>query len=130
MIEKRRSKIQGWGVFATGTIPKNKRIVHYAGEKITSRESLAREKRYLKRGHIWCFKLNRLYVRDAAVGGNIARYVNHSCTPNCYTRIIGDTIWIIASRTIRKGEELTYDYSTEGAGAIQCVCRPGCTTRL
>ena len=130
MIEKRRSKIQGWGVFATRPISKNTRIVTYAGEKITNRDSLRREDRYLRRGHIWCFKLNRLYVRDAAVGGNIARYINHSCTPNCYTRIIGDTIWIIAARNIRKGEELTYDYLTDGVGAIRCRCRPGCKVKL
>jgi uncharacterized protein len=130
MIEKRRSPIQGWGVFATQPINKNKRIVHYAGEKITNRESLKREPRYLRRGHIWCFKLNRLYVRDAAVGGNVARYVNHSCTPNCYTKVVGDIIWIIAARNIRKGEELTYDYSTDGVGTIRCRCSPGCTVML
>jgi len=115
-------------VFATHPITKNTRIIDYAGEKITSRESLRREKRYLKRGRIWCFKLNHLYVRDAAVGGNIARYINHACKPNCYTQIVGDTIWIRAARNIRKGEELTYDYSTDGDGSIQCQCRPGCTT--
>ena len=130
MIEKRRSKIQGWGVFATEPIFKNKRIIDYAGEKIPNRESLTRERRYLKKGHIWCFKLNRLYVRDAAVGGNTARFINHSCTPNCYTRIIGDTIWIIAARNIRKGEELTYDYSTDGVGSIRCRCTPGCKVML
>jgi SET domain-containing protein len=130
LIEKRKSSIQGWGVFATQAIPKNKRIIHYAGEKITNRESLKREARYLKKGHIWCFKLNRLYVRDAAVGGNIARYINHSCTPNCYTRVMGDTIWIIAARNIRTGEELTYDYSTDGVGSVRCRCQPGCETML
>jgi SET domain-containing protein len=130
MIEKRRSKIQGWGVFATRRITKNTRIVHYAGEKITNKESLRREARYLKNGRIWCFKLNRLYVRDAAVGGNIARYINHSCSPNCYTEVIGDTIWIRAARNIRSGEELTYDYATDGVGSLTCKCAPGCTTRL
>ena len=130
MIQKRRSKIQGWGVFATQPIPKNKRIVTYDGEKIPNKESLKREHRYLKKGHIWCFKLNRLYVRDAAVGGNIARFINHHCEPNCYTQVIGDTIWIIAARNIRKGEELTYDYSTEGPGHIRCKCTPGCTVML
>lgn len=130
MIEKRRSAIQGWGVFATEPISKNKRIIHYAGEKISNRESLKREIRYLKKGHIWCFKLNRLYVRDAAVGGNVARYINHSCTPNCYTRVIGETIWIIAAKNIRKGEELTYNYETDGAQSIVCRCRPGCETRI
>ena len=130
MIERRKSRIEGWGVFATEPIPKNTRVIHYAGEKIRNRESLERETRYLKKGHIWCFKLNRLYVRDAAVGGNIARYINHSCSPNCYTRIIGDTIWIIAAKNIPPGVELTYDYSTDGDGTIQCRCRPGCTTKF
>jgi uncharacterized protein len=130
MIERRKSRIEGWGVFATEPIPKNKRVIHYAGEKIRNKESLERETRYLKKGHIWCFKLNRLYVRDAAVGGNIARYINHSCSPNCYTRIIGDTIWIIAAKNIPAGVELTYDYSTDGVGSIPCLCRPGCQTKL
>ena len=62
------------------------------------------------------------------VGGNIARYINHKCEPNCYTQVIGDTIWIRAAKNIRKGEELIYDYSTDGEGSIQCRCRPGCKT--
>ncbi len=128
MIEKRRSGIAGWGVFATRKIPKNTRVIHYAGEKITNRESLRREARYLKRGRVWCFKVNQRYVRDAAVGGNLARYINHSCRPNCYVQIVGDTIWIRAARNIRAGEELTYDYSTDGEASIQCRCRPGCPT--
>ena len=88
MIEKRRSKIQGWGVYATQTIPKNTRIIHYAGEKISNQESLKRERRYIKTGHIWCFKLTNRTVIDAGVGGNIARFINHSCRPNCYIHIV------------------------------------------
>jgi hypothetical protein len=130
MIQKRRSKIQGWGVFATRPITKNTRIIDYAGEKIPNRESLRREIRYLKNGHIWCFKLNRLYARDAAVNGNVARFINHSCRPNCYTEVVGDTIWIRAARNIKKGEELTYDYCTDGVGSIPCRCRPGCKVML
>jgi SET domain-containing protein len=130
MIEKRRSGIHGWGVFAIESIPKNKRIIEYAGEKISARESARREARYLKRGHIWCFKLNSRWVRDAAVGGNVARYINHSCRPNCYVHIVGDVIWIRAARTIRKGEEITYDYATDGAKIIPCRCSPGCPTKL
>ena len=130
MIQRRRSGIAGWGVYATQDIPKNKRIVDYAGEKITHKESSAREGRYLKRGQIWCFTLNNRWVIDAGVGGNIARYINHACRPNCYTQIVGETIWIIAARNIKKGEELTYDYSTDGEASIQCRCRPGCTTKL
>ena len=61
---------------------------------------------------------------------NIARYVNHACRPNCYTDIDGRTIWILAARRIRKGEELTYDYNTDGDGLIECQCRPGCQRLL
>jgi SET domain-containing protein len=130
MIVRRRSKIQGLGVFTTRPIPKNKRIIDYAGEKISSRESKRRERRYQKQGYIWCFKLNGRFVRDAAVGGNIARYINHSCAPNCYTQVVGDTIWIRASRNLRRGEELTYDYLTNGESRIPCRCRPGCRKLL
>src|ERR1700720_152312 len=106
MIEKRRSRIHGSGVYALRTISKNTRIINYAGEKISNRESLKRELRYIKLGHIWCFKLTNRTVIDAGVGGNIARFINHSCRPNCYVHIEKGTIWIRAARTIRKGEEL------------------------
>jgi SET domain-containing protein len=130
MIEKRRSRIQGYGVYATQTIPKNKRIIYYAGEKISNQESLKRERRYIRQGHIWCFKLTNRSVIDAGVGGNIARYINHSCRPNCYIHIVDGTIWIRAARKIRRGEELTYHYNTDGDGLIKCRCRSGCQTLL
>jgi SET domain-containing protein len=130
MIARRRSKLHGWGVFATTPITKNTRIIDYAGEKISNRESLERERRYQKRGCIWCFQLNGPSVRDAAVGGNLARFINHSCTPNCYIQIIGDTIWVRAARNIRRGEELAYHYHTEGEAHIRCRCKPDCTTLL
>jgi uncharacterized protein len=130
MITRRRSKLHGWGVFADRRITKNTRIIDYAGEKISNKESLKREIRYMARGLIWCFQINRRWVRDAAVGGNIARFINHSCKGNCYVQILGDTIWIRAARNIRKGEELTYDYMTDGEGKIKCRCRPGCQRLL
>jgi uncharacterized protein len=130
MIERRKSKIQGWGVFATETIPKNKRIVSYTGEKISNRESLKREAKYLEKGHIWCFKLTSRTVIDAGVGGNIARFINHSCTPNCYIQIIDGVIWVRAAKTIRKGTELNYNYNTDGEATIPCRCRPGCKNLL
>jgi len=126
VIEKRRSKIQGWGVYATQTISKNTRIIDYSGEKISNQVSLKREARYIKQGHIWCFKLTNRTVIDAGVGGNDARFINHSCRPNCYVHIVDGTIWIRAARKIRRGEELTYHYNTDGQGLISCRCRPGC----
>jgi SET domain-containing protein len=117
-------------VFATERIPKNKRIIHYGGEKITHKESREREDRYMDRGKIWCFRLNSRWVIDGAVDGNLARYINHSCAPNCYAQIADGVIWIRAAKTIEAGEELTYHYHTDGAHRIPCRCRPGCTTRL
>ena len=130
MIEKRRSRIHGSGVYAIASIPKNTRIIHYAGERISNQESLKRERRYIKRRHIWCFKLTNRTVIDAGVGGNLARFVNHSCRPNCYIDIKAGVIWIRATRTIRKGEELTYDYNTDGDGLIKCRCRLDCQRLL
>jgi SET domain-containing protein len=129
-IARRRSKLHGWGVFALEPIHKNKRIVKYEGELIDHQESLKRETRYLERGEIWCFTVNRRWVRDANVGGNIARFINHSCRPNCYAQVVGLDIWIRAARNIKAGEELTYDYNTDGDKIIPCRCRPGCTRKL
>jgi len=129
-IIRKRSRVHGYGVFAGERISKNTRIIDYAGELILNSRSTAREARYLKQGRIWVFRVNRRWSRDAAVGGNIARLINHSSRPNCWWEVVGTTIWIRASRTIEPGEELTYDYATVGDKTIQCRCRPGCRTKL
>ena len=117
-------------MFAAEPINKNTRIIDYAGELIRNKDSAAREVKYLKQRCIWVYRVNRVWSRDAAVGGNIARFINHSCTPNCWTEIADKTIWIRASRLILPGEELTYDYCTVGDHTIPCRCRPGCRTML
>lgn len=129
-IARRRSKLHGWGVFTKDAITKNTRIVTYDGELINHKESFKRESRYLKRGEIWCFTLNRRWVRDGNVDGSVARFINHACKPNCYSQIVGRDIWIRAGRNIEPGEELTYDYFTDGEKVIQCHCRPGCKRKL
>jgi SET domain-containing protein len=125
-LVRRRSRVHGSGVFAAEPINKNRRIIDYAGELVRNDESEAREERYLAEGCIWVFRVNRRWSRDAAVGGNIARFINHACRPNCWIEITGTTIWIRASRLIHPGEELTYDYATDGEPSIPCRCRPGC----
>jgi SET domain-containing protein len=125
-IQRRRSPISGWGVYAAQAIKEDTQIVEYKGALISQAEAWRREQRYLPRHRIWIFTIDDRWARDAAFGGNIARYVNHGCSPNCYVDIIGRHIWIRASRDIRKGEELTYDYNTDGVAGIQCRCRPGC----
>lgn len=125
-IMRRRSPISGWGVYAAQAISEDTQIVEYKGALVSQSEAWRREQRYLPRQRIWIFTINNRWARDAAFGGNIARYVNHACRPNCYVDIIGRHIWIRASRHIRKGEELTYDYNTDGVAGIPCRCRPGC----
>jgi SET domain-containing protein len=131
-IERKKSPLHGYGVFALETINKNKRIIDYAGELISNKQSESREDRYLSKGCIWVFRVNRNWSRDAAVGGNIARFINHSCTPNCWIEVDAKTktIWVRAAKQIRKGQELVYDYNTEGDKVIPCKCRPGCKTKL
>jgi len=125
-VRRRRSAISGWGVYAGESIKEDTRIVEYKGQLVPQAEAWRREQRYLPRHRIWIFNINTRWARDAAFGGNVARYINHACRPNCYVDVVGHHIWIRASRDIRKGEELTYDYNTEGVAGIRCRCRPGC----
>ena len=130
ILVRRRSAISGWGVYAASPVTKNTRIIDYAGELVRNDESEAREERYMAEGCIWVFRVNRTWSRDANVGGNIARFINHSCTPNCRFEVVDKTIWIRARRDLRKGEELTYDYSIVGERTIPCRCRPGCPNKI
>jgi SET domain-containing protein len=125
-LVRRRSAISGWGVYAAHPIPEDMHIVEYKGELVSQAEGWRREQRYLPRQRIWIFNIDERWARDAGVGGNIARYINHACRPNCYVDIADRTIWIRASRQIRTGEELTYDYNTDGYAGIQCRCRTRC----
>ena len=129
-IARKPSKVHGSGVFALEPINKNTRIIDYAGELVRNDTSEAREERYLADGCIWVFRVNRTWSRDAAVGGNIARFINHACRPNCWVERVGKTIWIRAAKSIRTGEELTYDYATDGEQTIPCRCHPGCKNKF
>jgi hypothetical protein len=107
----RRSRIHGSGVYAARQIPKGARIVEYLGDRITHAEADAR---YAAKGqddgHTFLFVVNSKVVIDAGVGGNDARFINHSCDPNCETVIEGGRVFIEALRTIQPGEELGYEY--------------------
>jgi SET domain-containing protein len=113
-FELRRSPIQGQGAFATRRIRKGTRIIEYTGERISQEEA---DKRYddesMSRHHTFLFTLDEDTVLDAAVDGNEARFINHSCDPNCQALIEDEKIFIYALRTIEPGEELAYDYAYE-----------------
>ncbi len=129
-IARRRSGVHGWGVFALEPIPKNKRIIYYAGQLVPAKESHGREVAYLEKGCIWCFELSTRWAVDAMFGGNVSRFINHACRPNCYSHIIDGIIWIRAARSIEAGEELSYNYYTGGTAEIDCRCQPGCKGRI
>src|SRR5262245_22361386 len=108
----RKSPIQGRGAFATRSIRKGERIVEYKGERIDNKQA---DLRYPipKEGehhHTFLFELDEDTCVDAAVKGNSARFINHSCDPNCEPEIEEGRIYIHALRNIRPGEELLYDY--------------------
>ena len=120
MWRVKRSKIHGTGVFATEDIPKNKKIIQYIGEKITKVEGNKRSARRLKKylnseddGSVYIFELNSKYDIDGSPEYNKARYINHSCQPNCEVTIANDKIWINSIKKIKKYEELSYDYGFE-----------------
>lgn len=114
-FEIRRSKIQGRGAFATDNIRKGKRLIEYLGEPITHQEA---DKRYddddaAGRHHTFLFILDDDTVLDARKTRCDAKYLNHSCDPNCETVIEDGHIWIDAIKPIKVGEELVYDYQFE-----------------
>lgn len=110
----RRSKIHGTGVFATCHIPKGARIIEYLGERVSHAEA---DRRYAAKAdddnHTFLFTIDARTVIDAGVGGNDARYINHSCEPNCETVVEERRIFIEALEDIAPGEELAYDYMIE-----------------
>jgi len=107
----RRSRIHGSGVYATRRIRKGTRIVEYLGDRISHAQADARyEAKGQDDGHTFLFVVDGRTVIDAGVNGNDARFINHSCDPNCETVIEDRRVFIEALRTIQPGEELGYEY--------------------
>ena len=134
-FELRRSSIQGQGGFAIRPIRRGTRIIEYTGERISHDEA---DKRYddegMGRHHTFLFSIDKSTVIDAAVNGNEARFINHSCAPNCEAIDERKRIYIEAIRDIAEGEELTYDYAYERDGTEDdtgeqlYVCKCGAPT--
>jgi SET domain-containing protein len=111
LVEARDSAIHGRGVYAVARIRKGARILEYLGERISHAEAdLRYERKGDDDGHTFLFIASNRTVIDAGVNGNDARFINHSCDPNCETVIEGSRVYIDAIRNIEVGEELGYDY--------------------
>ncbi|PNY18312.1 Histone-lysine N-methyltransferase, H3 lysine-4 specific [Tolypocladium capitatum] len=127
-----RSAIHNWGLYAMENIGKDDMIIEYVGEEVRQQIAEIREKRYLKSGigSSYLFRIDDDTVVDATKKGGIARFINHSCMPNCTAKIIkvegSKRIVIYALRDIALNEELTYDYKFEreigSLDRIPCLC--------
>lgn len=107
----RDSKIHGKGVFATRKIPADSLIVEYEGERISWKEAVKRENNKAADDfHTFFFSLESGKIIDGGSYGNDARWINHSCEPNCVAREEDGHVFIYALRDLKRGEELNYDY--------------------
>ncbi|WP_395023709.1 SET domain-containing protein [Comamonas odontotermitis] len=110
-IQVRRSGVHGRGVFALQDIAEGEVIVEYAGKVISYEESQRRHPHDPAHpNHTFFFQIDGHRVIDGGDGGNSARWINHSCDPNCFAEEVEDRIFISALRNISAGEELGYDY--------------------
>jgi len=107
-IEIRRSKIEGKGCFAAVAFKRGRKVAEYAGERI-SRHEVARRVKNKRR--LYICGVDSYWAIDGSRGGNGTQFINHSCEPNCYSKVIHGHILFFALRDIEPGEEILLDYS-------------------
>ena len=110
-IQTRKSGVHGKGVYAVVDLAEGETLIEYVGEIITWEEALRRHPHDPSDpNHTFYFHIDEGHVIDAKVGGNSARWINHSCAPNCEADVEDGRVFIRAQRNIKAGEELFYDY--------------------
>ncbi|KAF1816001.1 histone H3-K4 methyltransferase Set1 [Eremomyces bilateralis CBS 781.70] len=132
LVRFERSAIHGWGLYAEENISANDMIIEYVGEIIRPSVAELREVKYARAGigSSYLFRIDEEQVVDATKKGSVARFINHSCSPNCTAKIIKvegtRRIVIYAAKDIHKGQELTYDYKFErefeSDDRVPCLC--------
>jgi SET domain-containing protein len=124
-VEVKQSLIEGRGLFAAAPIRARRKLGNLAGELVSQAEG---RRRALRLRRISIVELGKNRALDASRGGNDLRYINHSCMPNTFIRILGTAVEFYALRAISRGEELTCDYGeTHHEGRHRCKCgSPGC----
>ena len=118
-VELRSSSIHACGAFAAGFIRRGRRVLEYTGQRITKAEALVR----CEAGNYFIFNLDKKWDLDGDVPTNPARFINHSCAPNCDAEQDGKRIWIVARRDIQPGEELTFNYGYTLEDYLDHPCR-------
>jgi SET domain-containing protein len=96
----------GLGLFAGEAIPKGKCLIEYFGRTVSKEEELTSKSKYL-------FEISKNKTIDGTQRDNTARYINHSCRPNCEVEISKGRVYVFSKRAIKEGEELNYDYGKE-----------------
>jgi SET domain-containing protein len=115
----RESRINGKGCFATQHFPRGKKIAEYTGERISTVEAMRRSRRRILR----ICAIDSRWSLDGSRGGNGTHYINHSCAPNCFMKILYGHIQFYALRDILPGEEITIDYEmTLHSDKKRCYC--------
>ncbi|XP_053569781.1 histone-lysine N-methyltransferase 2C isoform X3 [Bombina bombina] len=125
-----RSRIQGLGLYAARDIEKHTMVIEYIGTIIRNEVANRKEKLYESQNRgVYMFRIDNEHVIDATLTGGPARYINHSCAPNCVAEVVtfekGHKIIISSNRRIQKGEELCYDYKfdfEDDQHKIPCHC--------
>lgn len=121
LVIYRTSGIHGTGGFARVNIPAETNIVEYVGEIISKDESARR----CESDNVYIFDLDEEHDLDGSAESNLARFINHSCAPNCEAQWDEEHIWIVAIRDIKAGEELTFNYGYDLENYKDHPCRCG-----
>ena len=119
-LQVKKSKIAGKGAYARTAIPRRKKIGDLGGIIITMKEArvLIRNKKVIN-----LVELDHDLALNASANPNDIRFINHSCDPNTFMRVLKDRVEFYALRTIKKGEELSCDYGeTHHEGTLPCKC--------
>lgn len=131
----RPSAVHGRGLFTLDGVAAGVRVIEYRGAIISAEEAARRHALRGGPARTEFFAIDDDHVIDGADGGNEARWINHSCAPNCAVEIDAHRVWIVALRDLRPGKELLFDYALtpdqddEAASARRhaCACgAPGC----
>ena len=124
----KKSNIYGKGCFALAHFPARKKIADYEGERVNGSRKI--QARLRRQDAIKVIQIGADTAIDGAVGGNATAFINHSCDPNAFMRVLpGDRVAIFARRDIRPGEELTIDYRDPYHPEV-CMCgAPNCRSK-